>query len=764
MMRSAVALGLCVLSACSYKDPGLSGADAPPGGSADAAPADARTDACSGGCQLWSADRSVAATGDTLVLDGSFAAPTVVHFPGGADVTVSNPGTHRLAVTVPSDATAGLLTVEVGGQVVGALPFRRASFALGLNPFSAFVDDQAAAARQMPTLEVPRVYAANVVAGGYFYVIGGSTNDAIVGTIERARIGADGSLSSFETVVSHLETPREFAQAVVIGGFVYVIAGANQSTLTPLATVERAPILQDGSLGSFAVVPGVTLKTERITHSALVVGDELYVIGGFNGGPLKSIERAPISADGSLGAFTTVSAGLTVGRNAAAVVKIGPFLYIIGGHVDGQPSLDSVERAVLGPDGSLGPFSLVPGLQLATARDSCSAIALGSSLYVIGGQANVGFSSVEQAAIAADGSIGAFATAPALTLHTPRVAYASLLVGNFLYLVGGSNGSVLATVERASIDRGSQVSAFSAAAPALGTARHFAASAVIGGSYYVFGGFAGGADLKSIERAPIAPDGALGAFTAAGNLVQARHVAGVVVTGPFVYVLAGLSNADQNQTVERASINADGSVGPFAIVSGVTLSRTDFSPVVLGNTLYVIGGSNQTAGGENDVLASTIASDGSLGAFATVSGVTTPAKHNGASTVVIGSKLYAMGGTGTGVNADIDVATIAGSSISNFASGGTLPVGLDHAGTAVIGNAVFLLGGHTPTGDVTTVRRALVGADGVTLGAFAIVPGVALPTALIAPQTAVVGNHISIVGGQSAAGSSLSAVATATLQ
>src|SRR5262249_58048311 len=120
-----------------------------------------------------------------------------------------------------------------------------------------------------------------------------------------------------------------------------------------------ATLQPDGSLGPFASPPGINLTVPRSEHTAAVVGDQLYVIGGF--GPLaalNTIEHATIGADGALTKFATADSKLTVPRAGHTSAVIGDGLYVIGGRNDDGP-VASVERAAIAPDGTLGAFAVV---------------------------------------------------------------------------------------------------------------------------------------------------------------------------------------------------------------------------------------------------------------------------------------------------------------------------------------------------------------------------------------------------------------------
>jgi hypothetical protein len=121
-------------------------------------------------------------------------------------------------------------------------------------------------------------------------VIGGTNGSA---NVEVATIDSDGILTDFANTGAQLVTPRMSHAAVVLGSTLYVIGGRDTS-LNALDSVEAAPINADGSLGAFATLTNVKLQTKRYGHSADVIGNSIVVVGGQSdiGTFLTSVERA----------------------------------------------------------------------------------------------------------------------------------------------------------------------------------------------------------------------------------------------------------------------------------------------------------------------------------------------------------------------------------------------------------------------------------------------------------------------------------------
>lgn len=647
---------------------------------------------------------TVANTGDTVTLEGDFADGLMVRFPGSsALVAATVDGAHRAHVVVPADATAGDLSVVVGTLESSPVTFRRASFALGLQDFQAEYE-QTNGGRQAPVLAQAGANFGWAVARDTVYVVGGGSPSGPLDTVQAARINADGTLAPF-AVVAHMTTARYQPSVKVIGDYLYVISGGT-------TTIERATLHPDGTLDPFALVTA-TLPSARAAFAAEVVGNRLYVLGG-NGtsAALTEVASAPIADDGSLGAFTVEPHPLLTPRYSHGSAVLGNWLYVMGGQTaPNNVQVDTIERAPIHGDGTIGDFAIAPGTAL--TRGEASFARLGSKLYALGGYGN---QTVQVAAIAADGTLGSFATLSNVTGVAPqRKSCAVAVAGNYLYLLGGADGSYLASTEHAQIGTPAAPGSLATMSDVhLVKGRWSYVSLVARNHYYALGGFG---TSGAIERADVAPDGTLGTFATAGSLVSERGGAAGAVVGNYIYLFSGSDGANTLTTVERAAINEDGTLGSFAIVPGLTVSqRFQGRAIVLGNYVYLLSGDQSFSAPPIERAA--IASDGSLGAFSTVSGVNlTQYEKSPGFAVVRGAVITAGGAHGTYDDLVQRATYDANGNLATFSNVGTLPQTLASPTSFVIGGGIWLVGGGNSSGDGTQVLHATINSDG-TIGAF----------------------------------------------
>lgn len=364
------------------------------------------------------------AIGTVLTLSGTGFSPTAAADQvtlDGVSATVTGATATSLTVSVPN-APSGPIAVSVGGQTVDSATSFTSTTTIPGNFVTSGV-----------TLVSPRAEPTWAEIGGYLYVIGGwQSNWQAENTIDRAPVAADGTLGAFMQLSGTLTTARAGAGSAVTSSYLYVFGGSG-------ASVERAPINNDGSLGAFSAA-GIALNVARTEFATIQADGFVYVIGGMGSGTtaLTSIERAPINADGTLGSFVILPSSLQTPRTRASARLIGNQLYVFGGETDsGQVPINGVEVATLAPDGSLGSFaSYGAGLVSALSRET--AVTVGNSLDLLGGNTYSGFTStIEQADIGTGNALAGFVNAiPALAVT--RGYFIAPILGTKLYVIGGS--------------------------------------------------------------------------------------------------------------------------------------------------------------------------------------------------------------------------------------------------------------------------------------------------------------------------------------
>jgi hypothetical protein len=307
---------------------------------------------------------------------------------------------------------------------------------------------------------------------------------------------------------THINVPRAGTTAVQVKDKIYLIGGVDGNNF--LKSTEYAQINPDGSLGPWQTGPD--LNEERGFIDAAVHGDYVYVAGGGKGNHgehlLRSVERARIQPDGTLGAWIKEKNGMVVSRRCSKVIVTDHALYVFGGF--GGVLLDSVEYAEFQPDGSLGEWQLDPNV-MTTQRYINSVKKEGDVFFVVGGHdqtKGIGISDVEWSRPNADDSLNKWqATTP---LKQGRYALSTASYGDYIYALGG-----------------------------------------ISGAEY----------LDSIERSKVGKDGQLEPWQPTTHLDQSRAYFSTIDYNKRLYVIAGTNREGYLSSVIYAEHNAAGDIG-----------------------------------------------------------------------------------------------------------------------------------------------------------------------------------------------------------
>jgi len=534
-----------------------------------------------------------------------------------------------------------------------------------------------------------RTYHASALLGDAIYVLGGEHEGFTMSSVERAELVPEtGDIGNFATYSHSLSKDRSGAAAAVVGSYLYVIGGGSNSEGL-LRSIERAEILENGDLGPFELV-SAELTTARRTHRVHVSGGNLYVIGGRDGSvALRSVERFDILPDGDL-RHSAEEASLQEKRGGPVTVELGDRLYVLGG-VDTQP-LATVEVATIDEDGKLGAFADA-GFALPTPRAYAASVIAGNDLYLLGGvRTSTPIATVDRGPIAAEGVLSMSVAGAAGTLTQARRGHAVAAAADRLFAFGGVAGDdYLDSVD--AYEDGVLQFPFGSVGM-WDQSRSGACAAVLDRTIY----FIGGADHDDnasdlIEYGQLESTFGTPLQTSSRALTTPRKWTACVALGGYLYVIGG-ADSQVLDSIERAPFDSSGQLtGDFEVVAGATLptARSRHTVAVLGNNLYAFGGADGTGQPIDTIERAPISSDGTVGAFSNVG--TMPKPRSGHGTVAIGPRLYVFAGGATG---DFDFALINGDGTLSLPFQGTtvgLPQGRDAPAVITVGNFLYVLGG-----------------------------------------------------------------------
>ncbi len=282
-------------------------------------------------------------------------------------------------------------------------------------------------------------------AGPHLYVLGGVVDmEAVVPEIERAPILEDGSLGNFETVGSLVTLGPGVAQV----GSRVLIAGGLRSNGGPSTSTDLGTVQADGAI-SFE--DGPELNAPRFHVALAAAKDHVYVVGGIQAGGTSqaSVERATFTEEGGVGSWE-LDTPLPEPRSHHALVAHDNALYVVGGlnRFDGDPfpyedqNFKDVLRSEIGADGSLGSWAVVG--QVPSPLAVHAAFAHDDALYLVfglEGTSDTGdfIGRVQRAPFQADGTVGAFENLPSELPIARAHCHQAPIFDGVVYSAGGAS-------------------------------------------------------------------------------------------------------------------------------------------------------------------------------------------------------------------------------------------------------------------------------------------------------------------------------------
>ncbi|HLZ46795.1 MAG TPA: hypothetical protein VKQ05_14060 [Gemmatimonadales bacterium] len=263
------------------------------------------------------------------------------------------------------------------------------------------------------------------------YVVGGgkdSTN-APRDSVLYATVSSTGTVGAW-TKTTVLPAPVAFAAALVAtpanspvtgSSYLYVIGGDSTASGKPVATVYLGTLSATGAVTGWATTTALPAPVHSV--GAAIFNGNVYVAGGSGTGnaPVATVYRAAINSDGTLGAWQALTA-LPFARSYFGFGVNGTFLYALGGDsaavspndssVKGSAISDVVYAQIDVRTGNLVAGGWIAnGNKLKKAVSKHTAVVAGGNVLITAGLysgASSGATEESYAALNADGSTGAF--------------------------------------------------------------------------------------------------------------------------------------------------------------------------------------------------------------------------------------------------------------------------------------------------------------------------------------------------------------------
>ena len=427
--------------------------------------------------------------------------------------------------------------------------------------------------------------------------------------------------------------------------------------------------------------------------------------------------------------------GWSIGTPMPAVFTLGQAIvtnnrvYVLGGYSGSGSYLSTVYTAPINTDGTLGTWTT--GTSLPIGIIASASFVTKDRVFLVGGATGTGtyLSTVYTAPINLDGTLGTWITTHAL----PGVlGYSKVIVTkNRVYTFGGYNGSAaISTIYTATINDGGMINSWSVYGT-LPYACQLSSVAIIKDRVYLIGGYTAGAARRDVYYAAIDADGLIGSWTPGIFLPKGISHSECFVSKNKIYLT-------YTNKVYSADIASDGSLSTWSKMATLPYDMGTTQCVITNSKVYLLSASVSGNLYYNYVVYANFA--GGLNDYSDVYGASATVN-------------YMMPGSGKPWQQQYQINETQLADITGWNSGTALPITLAQSQAVVTKNRVYLLGGNTNPGGVTSATYfAAINSDG-SLGTWTASGN--LPAGRSAGQAIVTKNRVYLLGG-SADGSTVS--------
>ncbi len=473
----------------------------------------------------------------------------------------------------------------------------------------------------------------------------------------------------------------------------------------------------------------------------------------------------PINA-GTTGTWQTLPMyPASAGVNKHTMVYSGGYLWVFGGVSNGGATYSTAYSAPTYADGTIGAWATLSTMP--TVRRELQAAAYNNYVFITGGCSAActnltAVSTVYSAKLNIDGTIGSWNT-----LNTmPALAYGhmSFAANGYLYVMGGFDGTnVLSTAYSAPINGNGTIGTWQTLTATLPQLLYQSSATYYNGYAYVAGGDTLGtflADSSSVYSAAVKSDGTLGSWRTLNVLPGARHGAALTAYNGYLYHLNGQSGGSTvSSTVFSAQISADGTIGAWTnLLVFPVLPSIGITAVAANGYLYTNGGipGNVPLNSYSIALrsASFVAKSNNLftnGNLVDVwNGLNSQFSVDYAGNVNTASGITINPASNTpSAQFASSVSQIANGTIGTWSTSTNLPIGVQNTPSVSYNGYLYLLGGNSPSSStaVSTIYYTQVKADG-TLGTW--VTTATLPAVAYEFGATTYGGYLFVGGGANA--------------
>ncbi|MEP7234157.1 MAG: kelch repeat-containing protein [Ignavibacteriota bacterium] len=280
------------------------------------------------------------------------------------------------------------------------------------------------------------------VVGGKIYVIGGSDYATNAGQTDVRVFDPVSDTWTVLNTTGHIGL-RTGATASVVNNKIYLIGGIEEDYTTPNDTVS----VFDPALNTWTALTTSGTFTHRTAHAASVLNGKIYIFGGDTYDALSGAVSAVQVLDPATNAWSTVGNTPFDHRMYLGAVTVGNKIYFFGGYDESPKS--AFTREILSYDPTTNVWDTVSVIAPRIGLENCELV--NGQIYLIGGAAN-SFTIPNKVVTMFDPITHSIASVTTTGTQTARMLSASAVVGNRIYVIGGTtsdspNGVTLNTNE-----------------------------------------------------------------------------------------------------------------------------------------------------------------------------------------------------------------------------------------------------------------------------------------------------------------------------
>lgn len=208
----------------------------------------------------------------------------------------------------------------------------------------------------------------------------------MIGLILTSTISTRGQEKIYK-ITTPLPKGRQMYGAVVLGDYLYIIGGFREQEKGGFTTkVERSRINRDGTLAVWEETTPLPENRSYIDNTTIALNDIVYIVGGLEG---KSDQKkntilwARPRMDGHLEAWQTSEPHPGEGVSCSAAIATPGYIHLIGGSLGDRIPTDKVWSALVGPEGTVLGWEAGPSLPLPLWYH-CAGVA-GGNVWIWGG-------------------------------------------------------------------------------------------------------------------------------------------------------------------------------------------------------------------------------------------------------------------------------------------------------------------------------------------------------------------------------------------